>query len=288
MNPQVKYRIYPSLLDKYQKLVDADEVFEGFGNIDPETGAYKRTYEDIEAELEQSLLDSINRVEREPSETADKGTCFNEVVDCLIERRLSSRDDVSISRGNVVLRREKMPCNIPHQSIEQIVSQEVISASMDGFTFLFDIALCEQAAKYFDGATPQHRCVATLQTAYGTVELYGYADEIVRDKVYDIKTTSRYDFGKFERAWQKDVYPFCLVESGEEANITSFEYTVYVWKGGTAKSPILTAEQYKEEYAYNHEAARIRLKNICERFIEWIEEHREQITDKKIFNELDE
>lgn len=288
MKPQINYRIYPSLLDKFQKLVDADEIFEGVGNIDAETGAYKRTFEEIEAELVQSLLDSINRVEHEPSEAADKGTCFNEIVDCLIERRPSSRDDVLISRGNVVVRREKIPCNTPYQSIEQIVSQEVISASMNGITFLYDIELCKSAALYFSGATPQHRCEATLQTAYGVVGLYGYADEIVRDKVFDIKTTSHYEFGKFEHAWQKDVYPFCLVESGEEENITSFEYTVYVWKGGSAKSPILTAEQYREEYAYNHEAARIRLRNICERFIEWIEEHREQITDKKIFNELNE
>lgn len=285
MKQQVKYRIYPSLLDKYQRLVEADEVFESINNVDSATGAYKRTFEEIEGELEQILLDSINHVEYEPKEAIAKGTCFNEVIDCLIEHRQSSRKDITISRNNLVLSHEKLPNNTPYQFTEQIVSQEVITASMDGFIFNYDIAFCEQVAQYFTGATPQYRCAATLQTAYGLVELYGYADEIVRDKVFDIKTTTRYDFGKFERAWQKEVYPFCLVESGEETNISSFEYTIYVWKGGTAKSPIITAEQYKEEYTYNHEMARVRLRNICERFIEWLEEHRSEITDKKIFNE---
>lgn len=282
MSQQVKYRIYPTLLDKFQRLVEADAVFEDFANIDAETGAYKRTYDEIESELEQSLLDTINRVKHEPSEAADKGICFNEIVDCLIEERPTQREDMTIERKKVVLSHDFLQGNTLYQTIEQIVSQEVISASIDGFTFLFDMELCENAAKYFSGSTSQHRCCATLQTAYGLVELYGYADEIVRDKVFDIKTTARYDYGKFEHAWQKDVYPYCLVESGEEANISSFEYTVYVWRGGTAKSPILSAEQYREEYTYNHEAARIRLRNICERFIEWLEAHREQITDKKI------
>ena len=115
------------------------------------------------------------------------------------------------------------------------------------------------------------------------MELYGYADEIVRDKVFDIKTTSSYQFGKFERAWQKFVYPWCLVESGEMPEVSSFEYTVFVLSKPTSKSPFITGKMYREEYTYDHEQAGIQLRSILERFIEWLEAHREEITDRKIF-----
>ena len=59
---QHNYKIYPSLLDKFQQYLDADEVVEAFWNIDNETGEYKKTSEEIEAELFQNLLDGINRV----------------------------------------------------------------------------------------------------------------------------------------------------------------------------------------------------------------------------------
>lgn len=59
---QPKYRMYPSLLDKFEAYLRADEEVESFFNIDNETGEYKRSPEEIEAELKQSLIDAINRV----------------------------------------------------------------------------------------------------------------------------------------------------------------------------------------------------------------------------------
>jgi hypothetical protein len=106
--------------------------------------------------------------------------------------------------------------------------------------------------------------------------------------VFDIKTTRQYEFGKFEHSWQKDVYPYCLITSGDLQQVSSFEYTIYVLKGGTSRTPIITAEQYKEEYAYNHKLAENRIANVCERFIEWLEMNKAKITDKKIFNQLEE
>ena len=79
MNRQPKYRFYPSLLDKFEQYLRADEQVESFWNIDNETGEYKKSPEEIEAELKQSLLDTINRVPFE-SEAADKGTAFNAVI----------------------------------------------------------------------------------------------------------------------------------------------------------------------------------------------------------------
>ena len=70
---QPKYRMYPSLLDKFEAYLRADEEVDSFFNIDNETGEYKRSPEEVEAELKQSLIDAINRVPF-ASEAADKGT----------------------------------------------------------------------------------------------------------------------------------------------------------------------------------------------------------------------
>lgn len=288
----LKYRIYPSLLDKFQALLDSEVEADSFYNTDSETGEQKLTADEIADRHERELLDTINRVPREPSEAADKGTCFNEVVDCIIEHRKSSRDDVKITtikEGEYVY---EIRGDSGKEIDKQLLSDELtkigkhcILALMDGFHFYFDIPLCKEVAAMFKGAVCQHLCRATIETAYGTVELYGYADEIVRDKVHDLKTTSSYTFGKFERAWQKDVYPYCLVASGEMDEVKEFEYTVVKFKGGTSRTPLITGDIYQEAYTYNHEAATVRLRQMLERFIEWLEANRHKITDKKIFNE---
>lgn len=296
----IKYRVYPSLLDKFQSLLDSDIEAESFWNIDSDTGEMKKTPDEIAAANEQALIDCINRVPHEPIEAADKGTCFNEIVDCLVENRKSSREDISIERipdlyevCDLFCRRpncdyrwkpDNQDCIRAYASAVSNRSKTVgLRATLNGFEFRFDIGLCREAAAYFKGAIPQHFCIAVMHTAYGDVELYGYADEIIRDKVYDIKTTSSYQFGKFERAWQKCVYPWCLVESGEMPEVSSFEYTVFVLGKPTQKTPLITGKMYREEYTYDHEASGKMLRSFLERFIEWLEAHREQITDTKIF-----
>lgn len=281
---RICYRIYPSLLDKFQSYLDSDIEAESFWNIDSETGEMKKSPDEITAANEQALLDAINRVPHEPIEAADKGTCFNEIVDCLVEHRKSSREDIVIKTVPIVIQEGAIDnFGKPLYYDEYPTGEKCILATLNGFEFRFDIGLCREAAAYFKDAVPQHLCKAVISTAYGDVELYGYADEIVRDKVFDIKTTSSYQFGKFERAWQKFVYPWCLVESGEMPEVSSFEYTVFVLSKPTSKSPFITGKMYREEYTYDHEQAGIQLRSILERFIEWLEAHREEITDRKIF-----
>lgn len=261
----IRYKIYPSILDKFQSLLDVDQSVEEFWNIDSE-GEYKETADEMSDRLEQELLDAINRVPREPIEAADKGTCFNEVIDCLISRRKCEHEGMDIQSGELGLNR-------------------VITAKLNGFEFHYDVDFCKEVAGALKGAISQHLCKAVLPTAYGNVELYGYADEIIADEVVDIKTTSRYDFGKYGKGWQRYVYPYCLQESGEVQNVAGFEYLVIVWKGGTSRTPVLTGSIYEEYYSYIHEHTKVALREICERFIEWLEAHRDQITDKKIFAE---
>lgn len=277
---QVQYRIYPSLLNAFQRYLDSDRYADSFLNTDRETGEPRQTADEVAAQREQDLLDLINRVPHEPIEAADRGTAFNEVVDCLVLNMPCEREDitiktVSLGEPDVVEAMGETHVGDPLKAIR---------AEINGFAFLFDVQTCKDAAKYYANAVPQHYCEAVLPTRYGKVLLYGYADYIFPNKVADMKTTKSYTFGNYEDGWQKDLYPYCLIESGEMTEVQSFEYTVFQWRGGTSRTPLLSAEMYKEEYTYNHEKATARLRGMCERLIEWLEMHRNEITNTKIFD----
>ena len=139
----VRYKIYPSLLDKFQALLDSDIEAESFWNIDSETGEMKQTPDEIASQHEKELLDSINRVPCEPIEAADKGTCFNEIVDCLINGRASSREDLEIDFGVL----DQYGAFHPNSCDYNPVGIEVVQAKMNGFTFLFDQKTCEEAER---------------------------------------------------------------------------------------------------------------------------------------------
>lgn len=277
---QPSYRIYPSLLQKFQSLLDVDLEVNDFWNIDSE-GNYKQTADELSDKYEAELLAMVNRESREPIEAASQGTAFNEIVDCLIENRESSNDGIVIRSVWYDPSCKMVIAGDPDDVKDKTGLEKVIEASLDGFTFYFNTQFCKDASSYFKGSIPQYLCSSILPTQYGDVELYGYIDELRRDKVYDIKTTSNYQYGKFEKGWQKDVYPYCLIESGDCAEITEFEYTVFLLK--KLKDQPITGTMYRECYSYNHERTRQRLTQMCERFIEWLEAHRNQIKDRKIF-----
>ena len=266
MSEQPKYRFYPSLLDKFERYLRADEQVESPYNIDNETGEYKRSPEEIEAELKQELLDSINRLPFE-SEAADKGTAFNTIVDCYINGRPHIPDE----RNNFTITGDQ--------------ETNIILAKFPKWHFCFDRKWCIEQAEYFRGAVSQLFVSAVLPTQFGNVELYGFIDELIRDTVYDIKTTSRYEFGKYEHGWQRHVYPYCLIASGMMKQVKAFEFTAYALKGGTSRTPLISGTRYPEYYTYNHERSRDMLVSHCEAFIQFLEANRELITDHKIFAE---
>ena len=117
------------------------------------------------------------------------------------------------------------------------------------------------------------------------MELYGFIDELKRDVVYDIKTTSSYSFGKYEHGWQRHVYPYCLIASGEMESVSAFEYTAFALKGGTSRTPLISGTRYPEYYTYNHKQSVKLLTAHVERFIEFLEANKDLITDKKIFGQ---
>jgi hypothetical protein len=269
---QPNYKIYPSLLDTFEKYLRAEEEVESFWNIDNETGEYKRSPEEIEADLKQKLLDAINRVPFE-SEAADKGTAFNAIIDCYVHNKKHVPDD-------------RNPYTIIGDEETNIIQVSFPATDIaPARHFLFDRAWCIEQSRYFLGSISQLFVSAILPTKYGDVELYGFIDELKRDIVYDIKSTSKYEFGKYEHGWQRHVYPYCLITSGQMENVKAFEYTAYQLKGGTSRTPLISGTQYPEYYTYNHKQTVKLLTNHVERFIEFLEANKELITDKKIFGE---
>lgn len=289
---QVKYKFYPSLLDKFQSFVDMsaedyfyqDENGVWHKNYNEATGEYHYSESEVYDLAKQELINAINRV-RSTSEAASKGTAFNELVDVLIHNKKSEVIDTKKIykdiNGNIL--RSEMPLN---PKIFKLIGVET---KLEGFTFWFDINLIKEASEYLKGSLSQVLTSATIDTAYGKVELYGYIDELNKDKVYDLKTTKKYEFGKYSKYWQRHVYPYCLIESGECTNIDSFEFTCYQLKDGEKTElrgetyRMIEGKKYPELYNYNHEQSKSLLKAQCERFIEFLEENKELITDKKVF-----
>ncbi len=236
---KTQYRFYATLLDSFQNYLDSSEIYQQYWGFaeDPE-----KSEEDFETEQFNSLIDKINRVPFE-SEAADKGTAFNEVIDCLIENRQSESMVMSSTEN-----------------------EGFITVKYKENVFLFPLALCVEFRDYFKGAITQHRASATIETKYGDVELYGIVDELMPDKIHDIKTTSKYNVGKYRKGWQHIVYPYCI-------GINDFEYTITNFK-----------ETFTECYTFVPERDVERLRSHCEAFIEFLALNEELITDKKIFN----
>lgn len=193
-----KYKFYVTLLDSFQNYLDRAELYQkyyGFSETPPYTEV------EWDEKIERELIDKINRVPFE-SEAADKGTAFNEVVDCIIEHR-QSKDYV----------------------ITSYKESNKIMCYNDRFEHDFNLDLCLEFANYFKGALTQQRVSDVIQTCYGLVEVYGVIDELMPLCIHDIKTTSKYEAFKYKNNWQHIVYPFCTGINDFEYNITDFKDT---------------------------------------------------------------
>ena len=238
----IYYKIYPTLLDSFQNYLDSDKNWETFYG-----GSDKSDSPTIDEYNEKSFKELIDRINRVPFESvaADKGTAFNEVVDCIIEHRKSDKMDIKSDDKN-------------------------IKVCYKNNTFAFPITLCREFASYYKGAITQKEVEAIIDTRYGDVLLYGYIDELMPMSVHDIKTTSRYSSFKFRNHWQHMVYPYCLIKNGNE--IRTFEYNITDFRN-----------TYTETYVFDEKRDIPVLTSFVERFIEFLEVNRNLITDKKIF-----
>lgn len=246
------YCFYATLLDGFQSWLSSSEVYQEYWGMSDDPS---KSEEEFEKEQFQSLINRINRVPMkwEDSEAADKGTAFNEVVDCLIENRKSDRMELKSDKET-----------------------GLITANYNKRTFIFPIPLIRELAEYFKGAMTQVYTEGRLNTKYGYVILYGFIDELLPMSVHDIKTTSKYKVGKYRNNWQHIVYPWCLRMEGN--NISDFEYNVVTLNANSYST-------FKEYYRFDQFTDTDRLIAHVERFIEFIEANKHLITDTKIFNQ---
>lgn len=239
---QINYNIYPTLLDKFESYINSSRIYQQYWGFADEPSISE---EEFEQQQFQSLIDGINRVPFE-SEATDKGTAFNEVIDCIIENRTS----------------EKM-------EIKSFRESGVIAVNYKQHVFNFPFNLCVEIAKSLSGAICSKYTEGILSTRYGDVKLYGYIDQLMPFTIVDLKSTSKYNSFKYRDNWQHRVYPFCLNEDG--IHINEFEYIVTDFKN-----------IWSEYYTFN-ENEKQKLLNHVERFIEFLEAHRHLITDTRIF-----
>ena len=87
-----KVKALATLLDAFTSYLKSDAIWERYWGFSENP---QHTPEEFRQQQFQSLIDTINRVPFD-SEAVDKGTAFNEVVDCMIENRKS--DKVQVER----------------------------------------------------------------------------------------------------------------------------------------------------------------------------------------------
>lgn len=260
----INFKFSPSLLDAFQQYLDAESLYEKFYGFSDRPRLTLQEYED---EQFRSLIDKINRIPFD-SEAMDKGSVFNEIVDCIIMGVKSTRDDIFLQT-------------------KRITGQDYCVSYIEGKkgdrTFNFDIGFCKDTAEYFKDSLCQTYTEGTIETDGGTVLLYGYPDYVRGDMVYDMKTTSKYEFGKYSKYWQQHLYPYTLIQSGKCTDIRAFEFTAFQMRGGNSKNPFISGDKYPEVYVYEHEKSEQKLRNICNQFIEFLTNNKSLIRDEKIF-----
>lgn len=251
----INYKFSPSILDRFEGYINSSKVYQQYYGFSEEPSI---TEEEFEQKKFQELIDGINKVPMkwEDSEAADKGTAFNEVVDCLIENRQSEKVEVKRIYDNSI---ETTPL-------------VALKATYNKRTFHFPITLVREFADYCKGAVTQQYCEAPIETKYGNVLLYGYMDEVLPFKIIDIKTTGKYNAFKYRNYWQRFVYPYCLKHSGMSEGYLDFEFLITDFRN-----------TWVEMYDFNPAVSIPYLKEHCEAFIEFIEANKHLITNPKIF-----
>ena len=251
LSQQLDFKIYPSLLDAFQTYLDSEKNWETFYDRGENP---KITLDEFNEKAYKELIDKINRVPFK-SDAADKGTAFNEIVDCIIENRKSSKFNIYTV--------------VDKRCLPTVIRCETDDENKDKY-FDFPIPLCKEFGAYYKGALTQQRVEAILPTRYGNVSLYGIIDELMPMSVHDIKTTSHYSSFKFRNHWQHFVYPYCLIKSGND--IHTFEYNITDFRN-----------TYTETYVFDENRDIPILTDHVERFIEFLLSNKDKISDKKVF-----
>lgn len=248
---KVAYKFYATLFDKFYDYLNSDALYEKYWGFAENPS---KTPEEFHEEQYQSLLDSINHVKFENID-ADKGTAFNEVIDCMVLNQNS----------------EKMKIVRWKNENGALVG---VKATYNGNDFYYPLSLIREVADWYKGGLPQQYIQAMLPTCFGNVLVYGYIDYVMPFKTCDLKTTKSYWFGKFKHHFQHIVYPYALAQNG--ADVRDFEYNIVEWKK-------YGFDTYTESYLYRPERDIPILTEISEDLVRFLQDNKDKITNKKIF-----
>lgn len=269
---QVRFKFYATLLDAYQTYLDSELIWDKYWVWSENPPHTPEEFKQIQF---QSLIDRINRVPFD-SNAADKGTAFNEVIDCMVLHK--SSDKIQVEKVYEVIADGLIdPCTGKVVGGDVVETNKIkgLNVTYNGKTFYFQLPLVREYANYYSGALPQVYVQAELPTMYGNVLLYGYIDYLMPFCVHDLKTTRQYSVGNYKRHWQHKVYPYALMKSG--CDVFDFEYDI-------SEIGKTYYRNYKECYTFKPERDVPQLTQHCEGLINFITENRDLIKDKKIFN----
>lgn len=235
--------VSPSVLDKFQAWLESESSWEEYYG-QSENPPFSLA--EWDQKLEQELVDACNGVQSPSTRAANLGTCLNEALDCILLGVSSTREDVQL---------------------ESSVGE--IHAKKDLDSFRFHTTDVINLKSYVENCTPQKLVSATINTDYGEVQLYGYPDYFTSAVVTDLKTTSRYEGGKFRDKWQRYVYPYILDKNGLIPDYKNFTFLVCKVSGDNKYNPFVELELFKETYTDPLASFESIIRGHVERFIEW-------------------
>lgn len=211
----------------------------------------------------QEMIDRINRVERPKSDAMLKGSALNDLMDFIVAGGTPEQTTVKV-RG------------VP---TDMYVWRTEGEAGEFGRVYQFKKRVCDELLEHINPwgtsatADTQVYCKGIIETKHGPVEIYGYVDYLQRDRLIDLKTTSKYTFPKYNNGFQHLAYPFCMNQQGND--ISCFQYLVTD-----------TNHVYLETYHWNDQMAQQMLDPL-NGLLDFISTFRDEITDPKVLGEAE-
>lgn len=245
------FSVYATALDAYRNMVNSSDVWQNYWAFSENPPHTEEQFHWLQVE---QFIDGLNRVDGVPSEAASRGTAFNELIDAFVEWRAP-----------------KMVTTTNKDDSGRAVS---VTAEVDGFTFTFPLDLLKDYGKRYERAVCQYLTKGTMHTRHGIVQLYGYIDELMSDRIVDIKTTGRYEFPKFANNAQHLVYPYCLRQEGMKLDIFDYDIVVFSKYGAI--------EQYTERYIWE-DSNEQRLREWVEDLCDWLTRYAPLIQNPALF-----
>lgn len=145
--------------------------------------------EEKNEELFFRIIDKINKKPQPQSEAAARGEEFKQLLDGMTK---PASEDYVMKDGTI----------IPYEVLNELFVQTA-------------------------GSVKEVFLARMLPTKYGNVRLYGFVDNLKQDMVLEVKTTSRYEFGKYEESCQRYAYPFVV---GDDFDCSMIRFLVTDFK----------------------------------------------------------